>query len=516
VRIDVTSRNLGFILAAVLLGASSSNAWAARGRVGLRLSGTQAGPARDAIAKVLAKHGLSVVGGDQLEATAANLHVGLGSASDMVAVAGKLKLVGIIAGDVGEKKAAAVVRSGSSGKVTARARWSVRGSSKKLIATIAASTWAKLGRGLRVPPGGRRGDDAAERLVAAAGGADDDEEAASRSRPHPADSGPSAKDAKDAKSTADLEAEAGIADRQGGPLAKSEPPPAAKAKPDRDVSTDEETIVARPQRKEEPGVRGQTLLELGIGPRLLWRDIHYDGTTGPALVPFKMNAAPTLGVAGAFYPGAGATTGFGGNIGIAGSFEYASGISSKATDGVTFPTAASDLFGGLRVRLPLGARSSVALTGGYGRHAFVFHSTATADRANIKVPDVDNRYLRGGGDLHIGLGDSLSFNAGGGYRRVLSVGGAQYQLGSAEYFPHATVVGYDVTASLGYHFAAVMEVQVGYDLRQYTYTTNAAPGDPIQLKSFADKYNAFWLTLGIVVDGKSPRAKKAKADDDET
>ena len=82
----------------------------------------------------------------------------------------------------------------------------------------------------------------------------------------------------------------------------------------------------------------------------------------------------------------------------------------------------------------------------------------------------------------------------------------------------ATVWGVDATVSLAYRVLSAMEVEVGYDLRRYSYTTNASPSDPIALPNFIDKYSAFWVNLAIIIDGPAPRGKKGSApreDDDE-
>ncbi|MEA2700713.1 MAG: hypothetical protein QOI66_4984 [Myxococcales bacterium] len=524
-RIARRSSESGWILVAALALSWSGAALAAKGKVGIRFSGAEAGPTRDAIAQVLEQHEFTVISQEKLEAAATKMHRGLESPGDLVAVAAKLKLVGVVAGEVkdGGHKAGAVVRSGSSGKVSAKATWSASGP-KKLADAVKASAWARLGPGLRSGAGGGAGgggaqDAAAEKLLAAAEKEDDDEddkpapapkaarEEGSREKPAPAKRG--------GRSDADLEEAAGISPAAAERRSTEHPRSKKTAK----VSTDEEgVVVARPSREgKSDGARGLTALELGAGPRFLWRDLHYSGTTGSMLVPFSMAGAPMLGVSALWFPGAHATTGGGANIGIVGSAEYGSGIKSKASDGSIFPTATTDYFGGLRLRLHDGP-VELGLTGGYGRHAFVFHGGMGTDRNNINVPDVDNRYLRGAAEVRLALGRDLSFRAGGGYRRVLTAGDARYQLRSAQYFPHATVWGVDATVSLAYRVLSAMEVEVGYDLRRYSYTTNASPSDPIALPNFIDKYSAFWVNLAIIVDGPAPRAKKGSApreEDDE-
>ncbi|HEY2902156.1 MAG TPA: hypothetical protein VGL59_16360 [Polyangia bacterium] len=521
----------GCVVVFTLVGCWSTTALAAKGRVGVRFSGSQAGPARDAIVQVLAQHNFSVVKDQQIEAAASKLHRGLDSAADLAAVAAKLKLTALVAGEVkeGVNKAGVVVRSGSSGKVTAKALWSAEGGPKKLADAIKASAWARLGPGLRAGAGGggasggagSHQSDAAEKLVAAAEQDDEDsdgageaEKSAPASRRVVAEEPPAEKPAPakhSGKSDADLEEEAGIS--SSSDHSERETPPARHTA--RAADGDEAVVVARPGRARSSAQNSKLALELGAGPRLLWRDLHYSGATGSALVPFSMAGAPTLGASGAWYPAAHATSGPAGNIGLAGNIEYASGITSKAADGSTFPTATTDFFGGLRVRLPDGPVQLV-LTGGYGRHAFVFHNGAQTSRANINVPDMDNRYLRGAADVRLSFTSDLSLTLGAGYRKVIDVGGARFQLKSAQYFPNASVWGMDATVMVGYRFLSVMEAQVGYDLRRYSYTTHAGAGDPIALPSFVDGYSAFWLNLAVAIDGAGSHSKKrSHADDDD-
>jgi hypothetical protein len=519
------SSESGWILVAALALSWSGTALAAKGKVGIRFSGAEAGPTRDAIAQVLEQHDFTVISQEKLEAAATKMHRGLESPGDLVAVAAKLKLVGVVAGEVkdGGHKAGAVVRSGSSGKVSAKATWSAAGP-KKLADAVKASVWARLGPGLRSGAsggaaggaGGGAQDAAAEKLLAAAEKEDDDEDekpAPKAAREEAPREKPAAK--RGGRSDADLEEAAGISTAP----AERRSTEHSRSKKTTKVTTEEEgVVVARPGREEKSdGARGLTALELGAGPRFLWRDLHYSGTTGSMLVPFSMAGAPMLGVSALWFPGAHTTTGTGANIGIVGNAEYGSGIKSKASDGSIFPTATTDFFGGLRLRLHDGP-VELGLTGGYGRHAFVFHGGMGTDRNNINVPDVDNRYLRAAAEVRLALGRDLSLRAGGGYRRVLTAGDARYQLRSAQYFPHATVWGVDAAVSLAYRVLSAMEVEVGYDLRRYSYTTNASPSDPIALPNFIDKYSAFWVNLAIIIDGPAPRAKKGPApreDDDE-
>ncbi|HEX3695888.1 MAG TPA: hypothetical protein VH374_10900 [Polyangia bacterium] len=522
----------GWVVVFTLVGCCwSTAALAAKGRVGVLFSGSQAGPARGAIVHVLEQHNFSVVKDEQIEAAASKLHRGLDSAGDLAAVATKLKLTAVVAGEVkeGAHKAGAVVRSSNSGKVTAKALWSVEGGPKKLAEAIKASAWARLGPGLRAGAGGGGGgagshqSDAAEKLVAAAehddeddAGTDETEKAAPGPRGVVAEEPPAEKPAPathNGKSDADLEEEAGISSSSD----HREKETTHARHTTHAADGDEAVVVARPGRARSSSEQNSKLaLELGAGPRLLWRDLHYSAATGSALVPFSMAGAPTLGASGAWYPAAHTTSGPASNIGVTGNIEYASGITSKASDGSTFPTATTDFFGGLRVRLPDGP-VQLELTGGYGRHAFVFHNGAQTSRANINVPDVDNRYLRAAADVRLAFTSDLSLTLGAGYRNVIGVGGARYQLKSTQYFPNASVWGMDATAMVGYRFLSVMEAQVGYDLRRYSYTTHAGAGDPIALPNFIDGYSAFWLNLAVVIDGAGSHSKKrshAEEDDE--
>ena len=171
------STKLGFVFVAGFVCIASGGALAAgKGRVGVRFSGSEAGPARDAIVQVLERHDFSVVNEERLESAAAKMHRGLETPADLAAVAAKLKLWAVVAGEVkevkdGGRKAGAVVRNGGTGKVTAKAVWSASGL-KELVEAVRSSAWARLGPGLRAGGGGGasggQSADAYEKLVAAA------------------------------------------------------------------------------------------------------------------------------------------------------------------------------------------------------------------------------------------------------------------------------------------------------------------------------------------------------------
>jgi len=180
-RITGALTKVGFVFVAGFVCSASGAAYAAgKGRVGVRFSGSEAGPTRDAIVQVLERHDFSVINDERLESTAAKMHRGLETQGDLAAVAAKLNLLAVVAGEVkdGGFKAGAVVRNGSTGRVTARALWSASGP-KELAEAVRSSAWVRLGAGLRDSGGGATGGQSAaayEKLVAAAERDSDDDD----------------------------------------------------------------------------------------------------------------------------------------------------------------------------------------------------------------------------------------------------------------------------------------------------------------------------------------------------
>jgi hypothetical protein len=247
-----------------------------------------------------------------------------------------------------------------------------------------------------------------------------------------------------------------------------------------------------------------------VSHTLVWNPLS------PALYAYSLALSPSLGGAIAWYPAAHVMSGWASNIGLATSIEYTPGLVSQTSDGLRYPTTESDYWGGVRGRLLAGAFQA-ALTVGGGQHTFILHSDGAAQRSLLMaLPDVRYTYLRAGLDLRIALPANVALMLGGGYRYILSAGDHNHLLQASSYFPNATFLAFDVTASAAYRFLPSVEARAGFDLRRYQMTAGA---NNDMVDSATDQYVSYWVQLAVLVDGFAaaeggPKPRKRRDDDE--
>ncbi|HET6280605.1 MAG TPA: hypothetical protein VFH73_06555 [Polyangia bacterium] len=489
--------------------------------MGIRIVGKGDALIRSKVGEVLATNGCKLTSHQQVEAAARSLKKGFEAPGDIAAIARKLKLAAIVTGEVNAPagKARIIVHNGSNGATTADATFVVKGGADKLADAVLKTLWSRIGSGIE---NARPSSGKSEEVVSRAAGKDKRE---------------AAPPAADEKEEADKEPEKV---EEEPPPKKAEEKKVSKRNGDSDASDKQErasTAVRKKAKKAKRssdddddeegggGTGGFPALALEIGPRFLSRNLSYSKDFGSAILPFVVNYRTAMGFSAVWFPAAHMTSAFISNVGLVVDGEYASTFISKSPppDSLGYPTKGSDYFGGVRVRTIVGSFLEPSVTAGLGHHAFVFASGPAAPRNGINVPDMDYSYLRFAGNVRLQLPVGLSVMAGAGYRLVTSPGNQPYQIQSAQYFPRATVTGFDAVVAAGYRVHPLVEVRAGFDLRRYIYKTNALASDPIPLSGFADHYQAIWVHLAIVVDGmggghargKAPPAGTVSGEDDE-
>jgi hypothetical protein len=456
---------LFLVACALLLGASLPAAEAAaKRRVGVSVTGSPAGPMREAISDALKKH--------QFEVTGADLS---GDSEDAIASAAKQgKLSAVIVGEVKDGGKRLKLRVyGASGDLIGEGSWNEKGGPKKLANSVERTLWARVGGALsKARPPGEKG----------------------ASKPEPTAEEPApAEEASTYSRSKDEDADKGD---DGEPTKKS----SSKKKKEEE----EETATSGSAGPVAPAYG--SALELEIGPRFVGRTLSWQQADSPsALNPYSLNFAPAVGGRLAWYPAAHFTGGWVSNIGIGFAAEYVPGVTSQTSDGSKYPTQLSDYHGGLRGRLAYGpVRGALALEG--GQHAMIFRNGTTsagglAPRGNlIGTPDVKYLYARIGVDVVIALPIKLSAGLGGGYRYVLSAGDVNYLLQTDMYLPSSKIAAFDLGAFVGYQLLPMLAVRAGFDLRYYQITGGA---NTHMVTSGSDQYTAFWAALAVTVDGPS-------------
>jgi hypothetical protein len=456
--------------------------------VGISLDGPHANSVHEVIAATLEHHGF--------ETTSVDLDDESESAIAQGAKEGKLAAV--LTGEVREGGKRLKLRVyGAGGDLIAESSWAEAGGVEKLVAAIERTLWARVGGPLaKARVGATDKGDATTEAKSDRKGArtDEDEDKAEREERQ----------------------EAARAKAESSDEAEESPPPRKRRKKRAAVEVEAEAA------DESPRAAG-TALDIAVGPRLVSHSIVWN-PLAPSLYAYSLALSPSLGGSIAWYPAAHVTGGWASNLGLASSIEYTPGLVSQTSDGLRYPTTESDYSGGVRGRLLAGAFQA-ALTLGGGQHTFILHSDGAAQRALLmSLPDVKYTYLRAGLDVRIALPANVALMLGGGYRYVLSAGDHNYLLQASSYFPNATFLAFDVTASAAYRFLPAVEARAGFDLRRYQMTAGA---NNDMVESATDQYVSYWVQIAVLIDGfaagqggppvSSRRAHpRARADGDES
>jgi hypothetical protein len=471
-----------------LLCVGEAPAQAAKRRVGVTLNGPHASAVHDGVAVALKHHGF--------ETTSTDL---AGDSQDAIASAAKQgKLAAVIVGEVRDGGKRLKLRVyGAAGDLIGEGSWSEAAGIKKLVAVVERTLWARVGGSLSKARAG--GGDKADKSDK--GDKADEGEAEEAAPAGAAEKTPTYSRSKDSDTSAAPE--------------ESESP--RKRKKKHGASSDD--AEASEGASHEAGAAG-TALDLAVGPRFMSRSLAWSPAT-PMLRGYSLGFAPSVGALFAWYPAAHFMGGWASNVGLAASIEYTPGLVSEASGGARYPTSESDYWAGARGRLIFGSVQA-SLTLGGGQQTFIFHSSGTANRADLaSLPDVKYTYARVGVDVRIALPANLALMLGAGYRYVLGAGDQNYLIQTTMYFPNSKFLAFDATAAVGYKFLSMLEARAGFDLRRYQMTAGT---NTYMVNSGTDQYLGLWLQIAVLLDGvaageggpaTSPKAAKSAADEDE-
>ena len=326
-------------------------------------------------------------------------------------------------------------------------------------------------------------------------------------------------------------------DDEEEPVAKAAPAAAAKkAAP----SDEEEAIDEAPSESEDTGAseapseppaeqeKGLRPLELGLGVRGYNRSFKYTGSTwwdpnaSPprTLYPYNLALAPTIWLAGRFYPGALFGNGPLSNLGIM--FRYEFGLPTTANfqsvppagappnSSVVTPlkTKSSEYQIGLRGRLPIGPHE-LGIFGLYGNHSFVLAGDEDPNKGPTApyavVPDVHYHYLRFGLDARFQF-SKVMIGAHVAPRFLTAMPEIDKR---GVWFPGATGSGLDFGATAGFKLLPWLMPVVGVDMVRYGFDFNNTPVSASQnviAGGATDTYLSGWLGVMATFDfaGGSP------------
>ncbi len=252
----------------------------------------------------------------------------------------------------------------------------------------------------------------------------------------------------------------------------------------------------------EPQQAGHSPLELTVGVRATHRsfDFHDPAIGQNVLLSQKQALAPSLFAQVFLFPSAFSSRAALSNVGLAASYEL--GLPTTAVfdpgagNSTKLTTHASELFLGLRGRLPLGVHE-LGLVAGYGQQRY----TLSGDEPMPIVPDLTYEFARIAADASLRF-DALTFGARLGTRIVSDTGGLR-----REWFPRTKAKSLEAGLLMGYRVAPRFEVLLGLDLTRYWFDFNPIPknADPRYVAGGAvDQYVSGWLGLRLSLENPAP------------
>jgi hypothetical protein len=156
-------------------------------------------------------------------------------------------------------------------------------------------------------------------------------------------------------------------------------------------------------------------------------------------------------------------------IGLIGSYEAAfSGTVRDSAANTDFPVTFSELFGGVRLRQPLG-KHEIGLQGTFG----TLQAGLQDPQGTSGVPEYSYTLVRSSADLGLHFGD-LSLSGSIGYRAPI---GGYGQVSEVRWFPR--IDGYGVEGMLGlqYRFSKEVALDVSGSMRRFVLEMNSRPED---------------------------------------
>jgi len=251
---------------------------------------------------------------------------------------------------------------------------------------------------------------------------------------------------------------------------------------------------AHPAAEPESEAGGPIALSLGVGSKALFRNLTWNQANG-ALAPYTLSPGPEASIWLEAFPAAFATSGFAGNIGLYGHFDYGLGASSTTPAGMKLTTKYQDFLAGLKIRIPFGSVLPY-ITGAYGMQKFSLEPVA-ADRPNFNYS-----FVSGGAGARIQLNPMFDVDLGAAFLYVLNPGSAAGEVASNAFYPGATANGIDASLSIGVRLISMIGVRAGGDFRQFGLnthyaTTNMGP----RAGGATDRNISVWGGVEIVFDG---------------
>lgn len=207
-------------------------------------------------------------------------------------------------------------------------------------------------------------------------------------------------------------------------------------------------------------------VEVGVGFRGFTRTFGTSDTSGASFG--YTGASSGVALEAGYFPGAFATQGPWGNLGLFAEGQFSLGLTS--TFGAAhFATSATALRGGLTARIPSG-RHALLLQAGVESRAFRIAAASVEGVSRPTLPDVGYLGPRVGLGYRLAVTAPISLEARVGFTWALEHG----ELGEARYFPGASAFAFDGRLAVAFTVLPSVELRLAGDWSRYFITLGAS------------------------------------------
>jgi hypothetical protein len=182
-----------------------------------------------------------------------------------------------------------------------------------------------------------------------------------------------------------------------------------------------------------------------------------------------------------------------------GRFDYGFGVATTLANKDVVATKFRNFDAGLKVRIPLGTFIP-NVTVSYGQQVFEVAPQNTPQ----DLPQVAYQFLRPALGARVLFSPDVSLDASAGYLLVTDPGSGANHVRATNFFPDATSMGFDLTASLAFRLMGSVGLRGGIDFRQFILNMNDKTAPTVG--GAVDRYIAAWAGVEVVLDGQGAAA----------
>jgi hypothetical protein len=247
-------------------------------------------------------------------------------------------------------------------------------------------------------------------------------------------------------------------------------------------------VAATPATVAQPVTR-PVALDVALGVQLTHRALRWTDDLFGELRPYTLALGPWITLDAQWFPGAHAARGWLAHVGVYGGAGLAAGVTSADSAGRRYDTAAFDVRGGLRVRLPLGAH---AATLGAGVELRRFSLAPPNDSNDPGVPGVAYASATLDADARVRLSGRVALLVGASAALPFALGDLADRL-----FPRASGGAVELRGGAAVAVVGPFELRAMAAYRRYFLALNPSPGDRWIAGGLVDEFVSLTLSAAV-------------------